>query len=156
MLTPTQNFFLSALNGLYCRAFSIKTKYVSENFKTNRWMSPELKSIINSKSDYFHLYRTKMISLVEFNRFKNRCTNIIRRHKKLFYKQLFSNSMNDIKKTWNNINELLSKGVKSCNINKIVKNGIEFNDDLDIASIFNEYFCSIGSHLDSNIPLIYC
>ena len=70
--------FQNTINDLYCKAFSLKTKLVSEKHYENRWITPEIISLLNAKSEYFNLFRLNLISADENNRFKNRVTNLIR------------------------------------------------------------------------------
>ena len=77
---------------------------------------------------------------------------IIRKHKTKFYTDLFQKSRNDLKNTWKTINSLLSKNIKTKEINKIICNNITYTASADIANLFNDFFCSIGPVYDSQIP----
>ena len=147
--------FQNVLNDLYCKAFPMKTKLVSEKHFENHWVTPEIIRLLDAKSEYFTLYRMNLISSEENNRYKNKVTNIVRKHKIKYYSELFIRHKNNLHKTWNLINTLLSKGIKTTTINKIMHNNLIYTREYDIANIFNDYFCSIGDILDSNIPISY-
>ena len=51
------------------------------------------------------------------------------------------------------INKLLNKHSKSTTVNKVEVNGIDITGDANIAQEFNDYFCSVGPTLASNIPI---
>ena len=154
----TENF-IKNLDRLYCSYFPLKTKFVSERNFSNRWMTSELQNLLNAKSDYFYLCRMgnrigiEFISREENSRFKNKITNLIRKHKKKYYRDLIKNCRNDLRKTWKVINCLLSKGHNNNVIRNIVVNNITYSNEEDIANVFNDYFCNIGTHLDSIIPM---
>ena len=147
--------FQNVLNDIYCKSFPMKTKFVSEKHFENHWVTSEIIRLLAAKSEYFTLYKMKLISSQENNRYKNKVTNIIRKHKIKYYSELFIRHKNNLHKTWNLINNLLSKGIKTTTINKILHNNITYTSECDIADIFNEYFCSVGDLLDSNIPISY-
>ena len=58
---------------------------------------------------------------------------------------MLENSKTDLKKTWSIINSLLSKNKSNKDINKIICNDITYTCSADIATAFNNFFCSIGS-----------
>ena len=144
--------FTTTLDKLYCTAFPLKTKYVTKRHNQNPWINESIRKLIEAKSHYFQLYRLSMVTFEENKRFRNKVQSIIRKHKTKFYMDIFENSKNDIKKTWTTINSLLSKNIKTCEINRIVCNNKTYTNSADIANAFNNFFCSIGSVYDSKIP----
>ena len=70
------NNFLEKCNEFYCRAFPLKTKYLSKNHFSKPWISSEIKKLIGAKSQYMQLMRWGMVSVSENNRFKNRVKSI--------------------------------------------------------------------------------
>ena len=93
-----------------------------------------------------------IITKTENNYFRNKVTSILRKSKITYYKRMFSNNQSNMKQTWYLINDLLSKKVSHSKIKKIVVNNSEYTDEAELASIFNDYFCSIGTLLDLDIP----
>ena len=77
---------------------------------------------------------------------------MIRDQKIKFHSELLSKCKNDLKKTWKIINNILSRNRDKKVIKKIVINNTSYCDDSDIASVFNDFFCSIGAKYDSEIP----
>ena len=53
---------------------------------------------------------------------------------------------------WQTINKLLNKHSKSTAVNKVKVNVIDITGDANLAREFNDYFCSVGPTLASNIP----
>ena len=144
--------FISTLNSLFCSAFPLKIKYVSKQHSLNPWITESIKKLIEAKSHYFQLYKMSLVTVDENNSFRNKVNSIIRRHKTKFYADLLLKSRNDLKKTWRIINDLLSKNIKSTEINKIICNNSSYTNSIDIATVFNNFFCSIGEKYDSDIP----
>ena len=46
----------------------------------------------------------------------------------------------------------MSKNFCHLKVKTIIVNNVEFLNDEEIAQVFNDYFCSIGTQLDFNIP----
>ena len=57
-----------------------------------------------------------------------------------------------MKNTWTQIRKILSKNSKQQSVKSVVMNETEFNKDIDIANIFNNFFASVGEELDSKLP----
>ena len=144
--------FMNALNDIYCKSFPLKSKFISFNHYCNPWFTNNLKKLIEAKSKYFQLLRLNLVTVQENNLFRNKVTSLIRKEKFKYRKNLFLKCKGDLIKTWNLINLTLSKNIKSNKIKEILFNNVIYENDLDIANIFNNYFCSIGSDLDSLIP----
>ena len=144
--------FIEALDSLYCSAFPLKIKYVSKKHNENPWITEPIKKLIEAKGYYFQLYRLSVVTLEENKRFRNKVNYIIRKHKENFYSNLIENSKNDLKKTWNIINNLISNNIKCKEINRIVFNNVTYTCSAEIAKTFNNFFCSIGPVYDSMIP----
>ena len=144
--------FATALNSLYCTAFPIKTKYVSARHAINTWMTPTLRKLIHAKSDYFKLYKLNMVDVSENNRYRNKVNSIIRKQKIKYYQTLFLKYKNNMKATWNLINNILSKNRQKSSIKKIIVNNVIYSEEADVANVFNDFFCSISPQIEAGIP----
>ena len=86
----------------------------------------------------------------------NTYKNIIRRNiveaKKLYYKNTFDKFSNDLRKTWNTINETLNgnKNRKTLPDEFYLTNDSIIADNNIIADKFNKYFVSIGGCVENN------
>ena len=110
--------------------------------------------LIECKENYFQLYKLSLITAQENNRFRNKVNNIIRNHKIKYYSDLFSKCKNNLTQTWKIVNNILSRKSHKQDIRKITCNNETYTDNEQIASIFNEFFCNIGTEYDNNIPPI--
>ena len=90
-----------------------------------------------------------------YKRYKTIFNSISRKAKKNFTTLLFSNHVNDIKKTWALINETIGratkKGVSLPDL--FIMGDIVYNNNLDIANGFNNFFADIGVNLEREIPI---
>ena len=68
-----------------------------------------------------------------------------------YFNTKFKNCKNS-EKCWQTINKLLNKHSKSTAVNKVKVDGIDITGDANLAREFNDYFCSVGTTLSSNIP----
>ena len=89
---------------------------------------------------------------VNFKTYKKIVDNEIVQAKKIYYSNVFHMYKSSMKKTWQIINETLSrKKVDNMLPDTFIKNGNELSDPKEIANAFNEYFSKIGSNIASNI-----
>ena len=64
----------------------------------------------------------------------------------------FENYKSDIKKTWKQINDILSNKSKNSELPKYFFDGnIKLTKNTDIANCFNNFFCNIGPILANSI-----
>jgi copper chaperone CopZ len=116
------------------------------------WLTAGILKSIKTKSNYFKLYKLGLVS-GEVNRlYKNNLTNTIRIAESNFYKTAFNKCNNDMKKTWNNIKNLLGQNSVDRSIKSIIVNGREIFDAAEISEHFNNYFSTIATDLNNKIP----
>ena len=123
--------------------------------RENPWMTNAIfKSIKNKDKLYFIKMKYRLaINEQRYKQYRNYLNRIIRKAKKDYYITKLQASANKSKAIWSVINEILSKKRKRTEIKKIkTPNGQHTNDPQQIADAFNNYFCSIGSKLASEIP----
>ena len=83
---------------------------------------------------------------------KNQYFHLIKRKKK-YYKNKFTNYQNNIKKTWQTINEILERSKYNTNkINFLLKVGKDICEPTEIANTLNEHFSTVSSKLISQLP----
>ena len=144
--------FISAINDIYCKSFPLKIKYVSPKQFLNPWVNSRVKQLIDLKSKYFNLQKLGIVTRSENNIVKNKIKKCINKCKRDYFVNKFFQNKNNLRGTWNIINELLLKNVSKQQINSIIWNDVEHCDPQQIASIFNSYFNSVASDLDQSLP----
>ena len=95
-------------------------------------------------------YRTE--SEQKYKKYKNKLTHIHRSAERQYYSDKLYQYKNDLKKTWNVLNEITKrKNNKSIEETTIVHNGKSISDKSEIANCFNNFFVNIGPSLASKI-----
>ena len=134
-------------------------KFNKRRDKKEPWMTNELLLMVNRKNElYVDWKRSAKHSenyngkKVNFKTYEKIVDNEIVQAKKIYYSNVFHMYKSSMKKTWQIINETLSrKKVDNMLPDTFIKNGNELSDPEEIANAFNEYFSKIGSNLASNI-----
>ena len=84
-----------------------------------------------------------------YKKYRNKLNHLIPIAKKNYYCEKFSQAQNDIKSTWNTINQLLDKQNSKSFLPRLFlnDNNEEINDPNLIANNFNEFFVNVGLKL---------
>ena len=136
-----------------------EVKFKKYKHKISPWITF---AIINSIKSRDNLYvRWKKVNpdsqkYIDFEkRFKIHCSILqktIREAKKKYYFEQFENFKSDIKKTWEKINEVLSRSKKASELPNYFCDGNNIlTKNEEIANCFNRFFCNIGPELADSI-----
>ena len=82
---------------------------------------------------------------------RNKVNVAIRQAKELFYKNKFSESDGDPRKTWQVINELTCRKTGRSSIRELTLNGVSITNSAALLNAFNDHFSTIVSKLASEI-----
>jgi exonuclease III len=143
--------FINTVNSIYCSCFPLMTKFVGAKRLQKPWLSADLLKSINIKSRNFKMSKLGLISEEHKKSFSNALGIKIKIAKRHYYKNSFENCLGDIKKTWILLKKILMQKSDRKPIKKIICDGLEVIDDLDIANSFNNYFANIAEELDSQL-----
>ena len=83
---------------------------------------------------------------------RNKVNVAIRQAKELFYKNKFSKSDGDPRKTWQVINELTSRKTGRSSVRELSLNGVSITNSTALSNALNHHFSTTGSKLASEIP----
>ena len=144
--------FQEFVNSTYCDCFPLKTKHVTTKRKSKPWISVSTMAKIKLKSNYYKLFKNGLISREENNRLKNRLNKEINRDKNDYYKNLFANSSNNKKKSWQTLHYLLGTKNKNNIADKIFGEATSEPNKLAIVNKFNDFFADIGNTLAADLP----
>ena len=72
--------------------------------------------------------------------------------KEKYFQNMFNLYRPDIKKSWTELTLLLGLKKPRISIKELVAEGITIAEDIQMAEGMNEYFASVGSNLDSELP----
>ena len=143
--------FISNINRIYVECFPLKTKYVTKKHFKNPWYNAEVKKLSAARVKYFSLFKQGLVSHSDYASYRNRVSDLIRKHKESYFQNLFSRNMNDIKTTWKNI-RLLCNSNRKRNLESISHNGTKYTSHKDIAEIFNDFFVNIARNIENSLP----
>ena len=138
----------------YCNVFNHCFPLVKNKTrrKTNNWFDVDLQKLIKEKDKLFKKYIAKksIIAKANYNAARNRYFRCIQEKKKAFFASVLEKQKQNIRKTWQIINNLLGKP-KNHNCTSLNVDGqISANEAL-MANHFNIHFATVGSVLSKNI-----
>ena len=84
---------------------------------------------------------------------RNLVTSQLRKAKREYFNSFFEENQNNVKETWKGIRNLINVSKKSTsNINKIIENGKETTNPIEMADILNKFYVNIGKTVEDKIP----
>ena len=126
------------------RVKSAHAPWLTDQIKSLSYQRDDLKKkAVRLNSEYYHK---------AYKKCRNQVTKLIKKCKIEYFNAKLKDCKNS-KECWQTINKLLNKHSKSTTVNKVEVNGIDITGDANIAQEFNDYFCSVGPTLASNIPI---
>lgn len=113
------------------------------------WITKGIRKSIKIKNALYWKGNTERYKL-----YRNKIIQLSRLSKKNYYHKYFENHLNNMRKTWQGINEVINrKSKKSRSITKLRHpDGSICQDPSEVPNILNEHFASIGQNLASKLP----
>ena len=92
--------------------YSIEKMYNRKKDPLSPWITKGLLKSINKKNKLYKYYLQSPTSekLRKFKTYKNKLNMLIHKSKRMFFFKKIEKSKNDMKKTWNAINDIIGKG----------------------------------------------
>ena len=139
--------------------FPVKlVKFDKHKHKKSKWITNGIIKSIKFRDSLYRrlkhtpssddLHSTLKTNLTTYNRILK---TSIKHAKYLYYHDIFLKYKKDIKNTWVTIKDLISQKNNKSLPALFTINGNSVSDQKEIAAKFNEYFCTIGPNLASNI-----
>ena len=116
------------------------------------WITKGIRAAIKTKNELFYNGDNSKYKI-----YRNMLTNLIRISKKNYYSSYFSENFNNMRKTWEGINNFLNRKRnkrKSINTLKHFNNNIVTTNKSTISNIFNEHFTTVGSKLAAKLQAL--
>ena len=135
----------------YNKCCPVRSKTVSKSKLFKPWFDHDLKMLCNQKHDLFRKYRRGLILYDQYSKFNKDFSFIIKKCKINYFRNKFHSCANNIKKTWSTINSVIG-GKRRRVLSEVIKEGVHYTSNTDMAECFDNYFGSIASNLRSNIP----
>ena len=138
---------------------SKKVRFNKYKHKKKNWITTGiLKSIHHRDKLYRKLKSCKSSDAIyethklNYNHFNKMLTKMIKLAKSDFYNNEFDKYSNNIKKSWQTINQILNRDRSSTGFpSHILVDNKKVHNKEEIANIFNDYFASVGENLSSKI-----
>ena len=86
-----------------------------------------------------------------FKQIRNLVNSEVKNSKALYYTNALHENKNNLKKTWNIINDLTSRKRHNFHVNEISINGSSITDPDELSNEFNEHFVTVGAKLARTI-----
>ena len=126
----------------------LKKRFVRAN--NSPFMNKTLSKAVMTRSRLRNKYikNPSLENKMNYTRYRNYCTGLFRREKKLFYNNLDTKMITDNRKFWKTIKPLFSDKHFSNNKITLLEGEEIISNDNKIAEIFNAYFANIVENLD--------
>ena len=152
------NDFLWRVEGCVDRHAPLKRMNNRQQKKmANPWISKNIIKMISHREKLLHRKKESPCNQhleKSYKLFRNRITREIKKAKKKYYKEYFENNINNMKKTWLGIKEIINMNNKLApQITQLKYKGKQINTNVDMTNTFNDFFTNIGPILDSGIPV---
>lgn len=147
------NYFVNKLNA-YIKNTSKKVKVKQKQTDSCEWLSSELISLIKEKNKWFSKLSKDPNNIYiqrQYKYLRNQVTTQKRQIKADHYRKLFERSLNDNRKTWENINSLLYNKSKK-NMNCPLLNNCSRNEKLKKINDLNEFLATVGKKIITKCP----
>ena len=146
--------FMEILHDLYVKSFPIKIKYISRKRYQNKWVTQEVKQLINKKSESYKKFRLGQISRATNNANKNYFNRKIEQAKIQFFSSNFEKFKKDTKKCWGTLHTLMGKTKSRRENICLLENDAEITDPQEIANKFVDFFALVGQNLENNLEAV--
>ncbi len=92
------------------------------------------------------------MNINNYKTYKSVYQRTIRAAKKLHISDKITENAKNPKKTWQTLNEILGKEIKSATVSQININGTVSSDSHMIANHFNQFFTHVGQEISNSVP----
>ena len=144
--------FSNIIYTLYDESYPEVVKNVKIFGVKNPWLTSAIRPSIKNKNKLYKKFLRRPITLgVEYRRYRNILSRVIRSSKNLFYEKKFNECKGNSKQTWKNLNQILGKSKQQQP--KLMKINNTLTDDCnEIANSFNNYYSNIATSVTNNLP----
>ena len=119
------------------------------------WITPDIMSDINERNKLYKEFieeKSPDSKIDKYNTYKakrNLVTSRLRKAEKDFHTAFFEENKDKVKETWKGIRNLINVSKKATtNIEKIIENGKETTNTVEIANALNTFYVNIGKTIE--------
>ena len=145
-------FFHNDMNMLLNSCLPLKKVTLKLN-RRSPWITNGLRKSINKKNRLYKDSNSSVEKKQTYITYRNRLTHLLRIAKKEYYNTLLLNYKNDLKKSWQVLNDIINKRKRKNKLPmKFKHNNTYISDPQIIANQFNKYYINVGPTLAAKIP----
>ena len=129
------------------------------SLRQHPWISQGITASMKKRD---HLYKSFLLEKninkkndlhIRYKKYRNMIISLIRKSKRKYYIDFFTEHNSDIKKTWEGIRQLVNiNKKKSMSIKLINENNKPITDHKEMANVFNNFYSNLGSSIEQKIP----
>ena len=154
---PKIDDFLWRLEGCIDRHAPLKKMNKKQLNKISKpWINKFILKMISHRDRLFKKKKEDPLNQhikQSYNLFRNHTTREIKKSRRKYYKEYFEGNLNNMKKTWQGIKQIININNKAgVQINQLCHKGKQINTNQEMANTFNGFFTEIGPQLDKEIP----
>ena len=119
-------------------------------FKDKPYISSGIKVSLKTKYRLYNKYlkNPTPVSKVAWTKFRNKCSEVVKRAEEMYYKRILSSHKNSSKLLWKTFGKILNdKKVKHNKLVNLKTNGNNLTDPQAISDYVNNFFSEIGKNL---------
>ena len=114
------------------------------------WITKGIRKSIKMKNKLLDGGNIKLFKI-----YRNKISTLTRLSKKIYFHNYFQYNTNNLKRTWEGINDLINRKKKNSKVIAAMKRPLNqgiSHDPLENVNILNRHFASIGNRLASDLP----
>lgn len=122
------------------------------------WITSDLKNLMHDRN-ISKIRACKSKDPNDWRQYKiqrNKVNNDIRSAKQAYYRKSFNEYRGDSRKTWQTINEIISRKSRKIPVTSLNVDGVSITNPDDLSDTFNNHFATIGPKLASEIDNSSC
>lgn len=154
-IASAYSLFASKLNDIFQTSFPLHTKIPNLHRSCRKpWVTREIKILLRRKNKLFSIFRARptLDNEIRYKSMKAQMRTILRNAEKDYYSNQLNEHRNNVKRTWDILNELIGKPKNKSVPPEIVTEQGTVSDTADIVEEFNNYFVEIGQRISSELP----
>ena len=132
--------------------FPLKSKQINAKKRSSPWIDSKLINEIKLKHILLKHFNNGIVSRDVLSSFSKCLKNKIFHAKNIYFKNVFDNSINNMRKSWQVINNSLGRKTNDSGISELMIDGQVVNDSRLISDKLNDYFVSIPGQTHGDIP----
>ena len=151
------NDFYFRLDGAVNRHAPMKKMSMKEIKNNSKpWLTSDIQKLIKKRDRFFAKKKSQPDNInlkKKYNELRNKVQRDIKKSKKQYYADYFSENINNIKKTWEGIRKIVNIKKSGTSTTQLKIGGKIVDNEEEIATNFNDFFVNVGPSTDESIPV---